>query len=151
MDWAWLIRQQEQKFWKFLDERIKDILEWVLGESAIGRNDKNHSWDAVLLSTEKPYSLFCTHFITERSKHHQHNGFLCNATDPNWICSGYLVKIYGIKKMRGWKNNRSRVNSVRVLSLNRKSTGSKEQKKEAEKSGMTIEVIRKAKHEHIDD
>ena len=68
---------------KFLDERIKDILEWVLGESEWEGMTKTIHGDAVLLSTEKSYSLFCTHFIAERSKHHQHNGFVCNATEPN--------------------------------------------------------------------
>ena len=130
-----------------LEERIKDLFIWALGESAITEMTRTvRDNDPTTL-----YSLFRQHFIPERNKFHSRADFF-GISSENETAEDVWTRILQVEKNCEFENvTPAELIAPKLLSLIGRSTGDYELKKKIRKSDMTIETNTDMIHEYMYD
>ena len=103
-----------------LEEEIKDVFIWAIGQSAITEMTKTvREREPNFLPLYRLYTLFRLHFIPERNKHHSRADFFQSKTRTRRIsCGNVETHSRNRKELRIRRNNGSRITGIKIFIRN---------------------------------
>ena len=108
------------QFREQLEEEIKDVFIWAIGQSAITEMTKTvREREPNSLPLYRHYTLFRLHFIPERNKHHSRADFFNLKREPGESAAETWKRILEIEKNCEFEeNNGSRIARIKILIRN---------------------------------
>ena len=132
------------QFRERLEEEIKGVFIWTIGQSAITEMTKTlREKEPNSLPSFRLYILFRLHFIPERNKHHSRADFF-NLAAETW------KRILEIEKNCEFEEiTAAELLASKFLSVIGKTTGDNDLKKKIKKGDMPVEAITDTIHEYM--
>ena len=139
------------QFREQLEEEIKDVFIWAIGQSAITEMTKTvREREPNSLPLYRLYTLFRLHFIPERNKHHSRADFFNLKREPGESAAETWKRILEIEKNCEFEEiTAAELLASKFLSVIGKTTGDNDLKKKIKKGDMSVEAITDTIHEYM--
>ena len=139
------------QFRERLEEEIKDVFIWAIGQSAITEMTKTvREKEPNSLPLYRLHTLFRLHFIPERNKHHSRADVVNLKREPGESAAETWKRIQEIEK--NWEFEELTAPELvasKFLSVIGKTTGNNDLKNRIRKSDMSVEAIPDTIHEYM--
>ena len=144
-------REIKEQYRDRLEDEVKDIFIWALGQSAITEMTKTvREREPTTLPLWKLYSLFRLHFTPERNKYHSRADFFELKREPGESAADTWKRILEIEKNCEFEEiTAAELLASKFLSVIGNNQNDKELKKKIKEGDMSIDNITEAIHEHI--
>ena len=107
------------QFREQLEEEIKDVFIWAIGQSAITEITKTvREREPYSLSLYQLYPLFRLHFNPEKNKHHSRADFFNLKREPGESVAETWKRILEREELRIRRNNGTRIACIKILIRN---------------------------------
>ena len=139
------------QFREQLEDEIKDVFIWAIGQSAITEMTKTvREREPNSLPLYRLYSLFRLHFIPERNKQHSRADFFNLKREPGESAAETWKRNLEVEKNCEFEEITSaELLASKFLSVIGKTTGDNDLKKKTKKGDMSVEAITDTVHEYM--
>ena len=134
-----------------LEEEIKDVFIWAIGQSALTEMTKTViEGEPNYLPIHRIYALFRLHFIPERNKQHSRADFFNLMRKPEESAADTWKRILEIEKNCEFEEiTAAALLASKFLSVIGKTTGDNQLKEKIKKGDMSVEAITDTIHEYM--